>query len=218
MRWQDIENDKEKYAAYLCSREWCERREKVKERSLGFCECCDINKASAVHHLTYERKYNENLDDLQSICTACHEYTHGKSSWNPKSNYWWNDYLVYVKMKKRNALPCDFVEQGGVCNNSRNIRLNDKTFAKMKVVEKMSLLWSEYYVTYCEGGHEDISLFEMGLEFTRIGVEIDEKLPFALFHWITGDYPQVSEDEYYDSCRVCGVDPFIPRGKAKWII
>lgn len=86
MRWQDIENDKEKYAAYLCSREWCEKREKVRERSGGICERCKALPMDACHHLTYERKYSERLDDLQAICTPCHEFTHGKADIDPISN------------------------------------------------------------------------------------------------------------------------------------
>lgn len=42
MDWRDIENDREKYAAYLCSREWNVLKEAVKERSGGKCERCKI--------------------------------------------------------------------------------------------------------------------------------------------------------------------------------
>ncbi len=79
MDWRQIENDKEKYAAYLCSREWAEKREAVRERAYGKCERCFIAPMDACHHLTYERKYGELLEDLQAICNDCHEFTHGKS-------------------------------------------------------------------------------------------------------------------------------------------
>jgi hypothetical protein len=36
-----------------------------------------------VHHLTYERKYHERLDDLQAICQSCHEYIHAKRDRDP---------------------------------------------------------------------------------------------------------------------------------------
>lgn len=83
MDWRRIENDKEKYAAYLCSREWAEKREAVRERAYGKCERCFIAPMEACHHLTYERKYNESLDDLQAICNECHDFTHGKSDSDP---------------------------------------------------------------------------------------------------------------------------------------
>ena len=85
-RWQDIQNDKEKYQAYLCSREWGVLKEAVRERSGGTCERCRTLPQDATHHLTYERKYAESIDDLQAICTPCHEFTHGKSGIDPVVN------------------------------------------------------------------------------------------------------------------------------------
>jgi hypothetical protein len=83
MRWQDIKNEREKYAAYLASREWSVLKEAVRRRSRGFCERCVINVMDHVHHLTYARKYAEHLEDLQSICKPCHDYTHAKSDTDP---------------------------------------------------------------------------------------------------------------------------------------
>jgi hypothetical protein len=84
-----LENDKEKYQAYLCSREWSEKREKVRKRAGGNCERCRVFPMDACHHLTYERKYNELLEDLQASCDFCHQFTHGKSDFDP---------LVYAKL------------------------------------------------------------------------------------------------------------------------
>lgn len=81
--WREINDEKEKYQAYLCSREWAEKREAVRERCGGICERCENLSMDAVHHLTYARKYEESLEDLQSICRFCHEYTHGKLSVDP---------------------------------------------------------------------------------------------------------------------------------------
>ena len=38
---------------------------------------------SHLHHLTYEHKYNEPLEDLQGLCEACHEFVHGKRNRDP---------------------------------------------------------------------------------------------------------------------------------------
>lgn len=71
------------YGAYLASREWALLREAVRERSGGVCERCRRNPQQAVHHLTYERVGRELLEDLQAICTPCHEYLSGKAERDP---------------------------------------------------------------------------------------------------------------------------------------
>jgi len=76
-------SDKERYQRYLAGREWGLLKQQVKARSGGICERCKINPSDAVHHLTYERKYNERLEDLQDTCEACHKFTHGLSGEDP---------------------------------------------------------------------------------------------------------------------------------------
>jgi hypothetical protein len=96
-RWQDIEDDtKDKYNRYLASREWGKLREAVRRRCDGICERCDRNPMDACHHLTYERKYDERLEDLQAICNECHEWTHGKSDVDPAESVpdAWGDYVT----------------------------------------------------------------------------------------------------------------------------
>lgn len=83
--WESITNEKEKYQAYLCSREWSERKEAIRDRAGGMCERCSVNKMDAVHHLTYARKYNEELEDLQAICNPCHDFIHAKNLFDPVS-------------------------------------------------------------------------------------------------------------------------------------
>lgn len=70
----------EKYGQYLCSREWAEKRQAVINRCRGVCERCRVNPVANVHHLTYVRKYNERLEDLQGLCRGCHEFIHAKST------------------------------------------------------------------------------------------------------------------------------------------
>ena len=78
----DIPED-ERYQRYLASREWAVRKRAVKGRSSRFCERCHINPSVSVHHLTYARKYHEDLGDLQDICRQCHDFIHGKSDFDP---------------------------------------------------------------------------------------------------------------------------------------
>lgn len=84
--WKQLPDGKEKYNAYLCSREWAEKRESVRRRSKDMCERCRSRPMEICHHLTYARKYNETLEDLQSLCRACHEFTHGKTDRDPLKN------------------------------------------------------------------------------------------------------------------------------------
>lgn len=87
MQWQDMTEGKEKYAAYLCSREWSVKRRAVERRCNGVCERCHLNDMECVHHLTYARKYKEHLDDLAGWCNDCHSYVHGKSDFCPVDAY-----------------------------------------------------------------------------------------------------------------------------------
>lgn len=87
MDWRTISDDREKYSAYLCSREWWVKREAVKKRCNGICERCGRNQMDSCRHLTYERKYCEELTDLQGICKDCHEFTHGKNGFDP-ADFW----------------------------------------------------------------------------------------------------------------------------------
>lgn len=84
--WKKATDDKEKYQLYLASREWCKLREEVRERSGDRCERCEILPMDACHHLSYANKYKEKLEDLQAICNPCHEFTHGKSDFDPLAN------------------------------------------------------------------------------------------------------------------------------------
>jgi hypothetical protein len=74
---------REKYQAYLASREWGLLREAVKERSGGICERCHKNESTAVHHLTYARVCRERLEDLVDLCDDCHDFSHGRSDFDP---------------------------------------------------------------------------------------------------------------------------------------
>ena len=82
--WRQIKSDREKYKAYLCSREWALLRNAVRARCGGKCERCGVNEMECVHHLTYARKYDEPIEDLAGWCNACHDFTHGKSDYDPK--------------------------------------------------------------------------------------------------------------------------------------
>jgi hypothetical protein len=62
------------YIVYINSVEW---KEKSRRHLKNYpkCECCN-QKATEVHHLSYTRLGKESIDDLKSVCRACHEKCH----------------------------------------------------------------------------------------------------------------------------------------------
>ena len=64
------------YNAYLGTNAWRIKREAVLERDNYTCQGCLKNKATQVHHLTYDRAGQEMLFDLISVCTQCHNLIH----------------------------------------------------------------------------------------------------------------------------------------------
>ena len=65
-----------RYTLYLASPEWRLCRTRALERDRYTCRRCGVRPAKQVHHLTYERAGNEQLDDLISVCVACHGFIH----------------------------------------------------------------------------------------------------------------------------------------------
>lgn len=67
------------YARYLKSEAWRRLRCQVIRRSGGVCERCRKWPVVNVHHLTYARLGSEALEDLQGVCSKCHEELHRES-------------------------------------------------------------------------------------------------------------------------------------------
>lgn len=66
------------YEDYLRSAEWQEKRIPVMERAKGKCEVCELNEATDVHHNTYDRLGAELPEDLNAVCSFCHNVLHGR--------------------------------------------------------------------------------------------------------------------------------------------
>lgn len=64
------------YKEYLKSEKWQKLRKTVFSERGKKCELCLSSKNLHIHHLTYERIFNEDLKDLQVLCRKCHESTH----------------------------------------------------------------------------------------------------------------------------------------------
>ncbi len=65
------------YEAYLRSPEWQAKRVQALARALNRCQVCNVGTRLDVHHRTYERFGDEDLDDLTVLCRPCHEIFHG---------------------------------------------------------------------------------------------------------------------------------------------
>lgn len=79
----------EKYLAYLKSPEWRAKRVQVLARDKYRCFECGASGPLEVHHTTYKRIFNEDLDDLIALCPTCHDDEH-----KPKPQ------TIYVKAPK----------------------------------------------------------------------------------------------------------------------
>lgn len=69
-----------RYRKYLLSPQWRGLRQRTLERDGHTCQRCGENGRPGneldVHHLDYTRLYNEDLNDLVTLCRNCHGDTH----------------------------------------------------------------------------------------------------------------------------------------------
>jgi hypothetical protein len=75
MIWSEHKTNR-RYREYLNSPAWKARRRAVLERSGGTCERCRKYPVDEVHHLTYAHFFDEPLEDLQGVCSGCHDFLH----------------------------------------------------------------------------------------------------------------------------------------------
>lgn len=61
---------------YLKSSSWHSKRQQVLKRDNYCCQICGRHTELNVHHLRYNKLFNEPLDDLLTLCTTCHTQVH----------------------------------------------------------------------------------------------------------------------------------------------
>lgn len=160
--WRTIEDEREKYAAYLCSREWAVLKEAVHERAKGTCERCRLFPVDAVHHLTYERKYAEKLEDLAGWCKYCHDFTHGKVNFDPRCAVRAVLFLRSCSEESRRPAPWEAICEPSTLNVHLRILLS-----AVDHVERLCDLFSNEL--------DDVSDLEIGAS------AIDSRLPFRYY-------------------------------------
>lgn len=89
------------YQAYLSSKHWREFRELALNHYGHSCKKCGVEvKSPDVHHLTYERRGCELLEDVTILCRKCHREEHT------------TEYITFNPCPHKNKVPST-VETGG---------------------------------------------------------------------------------------------------------
>ncbi len=68
------------YLEYLQTDHWKEIRKKKLGKAWYKCEKCQSKKDLHVHHITYARRGEERMSDLEVLCKDCHEKAHNIAS------------------------------------------------------------------------------------------------------------------------------------------
>lgn len=192
--WRSIEDDREKYQAYLCSKEWAKLKTAVYERAGGMCERCDQFQINAVHHLTYARKYAENLEDLAGWCKHCHNITHDKHWFDPL-NHDCMTVMTYARRCResgRVTAPYEAMDCQG------DLR---EDIAKILVMIQLG----ESFLHQSSG--LEGSLFESAM------ISMDALLPFVYYGRPIGAYNRMHVPEYYWILELFGFDSSM---EAEW--
>jgi len=61
------------YKEYLLSEEWQAKRLAVFERDGNRCRLCNSARGLQAHHRHYKNIFHEEIEDLTTLCHACHE-------------------------------------------------------------------------------------------------------------------------------------------------
>ena len=141
--WKQFKHhSRRKYNLYLLSDEWGALREAVLKRCGQRCEKCERIVPLEVHHIIYDRRYFEHLDDLIALCRPCHQRRHGYLSeleWHeqiydevPLEQPPLNDdglpAIYSVRCAECGALDCDFIghSKPNVFCDSCAVKLDDR--------------------------------------------------------------------------------------------
>ena len=65
-----------RYNKYLRSQEWADKKQEVFKHYGKKCSMCGSTQEICVHHKTYKRMGDENINDLVPLCYTCHARVH----------------------------------------------------------------------------------------------------------------------------------------------
>jgi hypothetical protein len=181
--WREIQDDREKYAAYLCSREWAVLKEAVHQRAGGVCERCHFFPIDAVHHTTYERKYQERLEDLQGNCKHCHAFTHGKGEFDPTE--YDSTMIAYIQQCQRSNLEPAPHQIG-------------------KMVVRQSWRWLFCAIDHLVSLYRATGGTHEGEVLLDAAKKINAELPFDILWWKEWRHPHWNSELYRKLRGMCG--------------
>lgn len=183
--WKSLPEGKEKYAAYLCSREWSVLKEAVHARAGEVCERCRFIPIAAVHHLTYERKYCEELTDLAGWCEHCHAYTHGKVQFDPAGVPWiLRHYLAVCRRAGRAPMPFQVQD--------RLVTIKPSIQGILTAIEVLCAMMRSHG-------------YPADLAFEDAAIHLDNQLPFAYYIGYRDGVTYLAVQEYDFAARLAGL-------------
>lgn len=109
---------------YLRSKHWMGLKAKVRIRDQHVCAGCGTNRNLHVHHIIYSKFYNENPDELLTLCERCHQLAHTLWPQTPPS---------FPPLQLRDAL-CYFLFHStelGEASTAKMRRKREAIFAKL---------------------------------------------------------------------------------------
>lgn len=87
------------YRKYLASKEWKDKANRRMEMDRFLCQDCGSAYNLVVHHLTYARRYHEDMEDLRTLCKKCHAAYHLTSeSGQGSSDMSWIENFVWANV------------------------------------------------------------------------------------------------------------------------
>ena len=90
------------YGDYLQTRHWAITKAKSISNAHYACDKCGSQSGLHVHHVSYDRIGEEELDDLRVLCNSCHKKEHKHSI--EKSYHPWRNGKPAIKIKKHGVL------------------------------------------------------------------------------------------------------------------
>ncbi len=90
---------------YYHSEAWEIKRAFVLHRAKGRCDKCGSKGPLQVHHITYDRLYDESPEDLEALCSRCHKRADKQREYNNQYRSALNTYL-----DKKYGEGCDYFE------------------------------------------------------------------------------------------------------------
>ncbi len=121
------------YSDYLNSKEWAEIRIELFTVRGKKCERCSSKKKLHVHHKHYKNIFHEEPEDLEILCSKCHEKEHKK----PKPK---------VKIKTKQFLPKKKIKVKGRYKLFKNSELKKRVKNnQLKHEQRINKIREEYF-------------------------------------------------------------------------